>query len=179
VYFPVAEILQELFSYHGQVPAPLLSMCHKEVDIEVVQIDTEFPFWAPRMPWLRLPTYWRGNASLNNEVYPCITLTWSSSIGCSISALKRCWMGGLCMWLKYTFRYSISLYNALNMSSRGRIAVSVSNTVTLSLRLVTLYKSYRSHGSDGKGVDLLRTVWINIHAATSEQWPFLTSDSSI
>jgi hypothetical protein len=57
------------------------------------------------------------------------------------------------------------------MSSRGRIAVSVSNTVTLSLRLVTLYKSYRSHGSDGKGVDLLRTVWINIHAATREQRP--------
>jgi hypothetical protein len=32
------------------VPAPLLSMCHKKVNIEVVQIDDRISLRAPQMP---------------------------------------------------------------------------------------------------------------------------------
>jgi hypothetical protein len=50
VYFPIAEILRELFSYHGQVPVPLLSMCHEEVDIGIVQIDGGIALMASSNP---------------------------------------------------------------------------------------------------------------------------------
>jgi hypothetical protein len=73
----------------------------------------------------------------------------------------------------------MSLYDALKTSSRGRTRDTMGGTiggyidaVALSLRLVTLEKSYRSQGSDNEGVGLLRMTWINVHAATREQRPF-------